>query len=66
MIVTHLYAVKIYFCDRFSKQAVLNEKQFDFLKDVVASIPDIQQENDDSDTERPVKSKGRLVIHVKW
>lgn len=39
------------------KQAVLNEKQFDFLKDIMAAIADVQQDNDES--EAAPRPKGR-------
>lgn len=45
-------------CNR--KQAVLNEKQFDFLKDIMAAIADVQQDNDES--EAAPRPKGRYAI----
>lgn len=39
---------------------MLNEKQFDFLKDIMAAIADVQQDNDESET--APRPKGRYAI----
>ena len=45
---------KLYFdC---SKHTIVSERKFDFLKDLVSSVPDVQQADDDSGDGQPSNS----------
>ncbi len=43
-------------------QVILAEQKFDFLKELVASIPDVQQSEDSQGT---VHAVGRLCYHLE-
>lgn len=49
----------------FRKHIIQSEKKFDFLRDLVANIPDIQQNEDDNADLRPVADTSEAPAAVR-